>query len=334
MSQAIIQYKPSLLDRLDWAMKAFRMRFTGYGGSFGQSLGIGLGSSWGAGWSWHSGIFRNSRINYVAEAGKPTQASIVMAAVNWLGRTLPEAPLQVMEADKDGKENPIHGHPAISLLNRPNPFYSGATLWKTFALSWITSGNPYYVKIRNGLGKVIQLWYVPPAWLHPRWPEDGSEFISYYEYQVDGRLIRVDVKDVIHFRDGADPDNQGRNGLSPVASVLREVCADNEVAVYQYLLLKSGGVPPVMLALKDSQISTDFDPALVKQNYLRATTGDERGKVFVSNMAVEMTKLGFNPAEMDLKVLRHLPESRFASVIGIAKETLGFCNGTTKCVEK
>src|SRR5262249_46789528 len=42
--------------------------------------------------------------------------------------------------------------------------------------------------------------------------------------------------------------------------------------------------------------------------------------------------------EMDLKVLRHLPESRFASVIGIAKETLGFAaadeNSTYNNVEQ
>jgi HK97 family phage portal protein len=306
--------KPSLLQRLDWAVKAFRMHFTGYGGTFGQS--------WGSGWP--LGWFNNSRLNYAAEAGRLTQSSLVMSAVNWLGRVLPEAPLQVMQADGKGKEEPIVGHPAIKLLNRPNPFYSGASLWKSFALSWITSGNPYFLKARNSFGQVVQLWYVPPAMMGPRWPEDGSEFISYYEYQVDGRLYRIEVDDVIHFRDGADPANMGRTGLSPIASILREICADNEVATYQFLLLKNGGVPPVALALKDGQVSVQFNADEIKQNYLRATSGDERGKVFVSNRAVELTKLGFNPTEMDLKVLRHLPESRFASVIGIAKETLGF----------
>lgn len=83
-------------------------------------------------------------------------------------------------------------------------------------------------------------------------------------------------------------------------------------------------MPPVAVALKDGQVSTMFDPAVVKADYVRSTTGDARGKVFVSNRAVEITKLGFNPSELDMKVLRHLPESRFASVIGIAKETLGF----------
>ncbi len=323
VSQSLIPYKPNLPTRFYRALKAvFRMRFSSWGDG-GQS-----GSNWGNLWanSWWSafGVYRGSRINYAIEAGNLIQSSLVMSAVNWLGRILPEAPLQVMQMDGEGKEQPVLGHPAIALLKRPNPFYSGATLWKTFALSWIVSGNPYFIKIRNSFGQVIQLWYVPSWMLNPRWPQDGSEFISYYEYQADGQMIRIEVDDVLHFRDGADPANHGRTGLSPIASVLREICADNEVPVYHYLLLKAGGVPPVVLALKDGQSAVDFDPKVIKDTYINSTSGDSRGKVFVSGNAVELTKVGFNPTEMDLKVLRHLPESRFASVIGIAKETLGF----------
>lgn len=269
-------------------------------------------------------MFSNSRINYAVEAGELEKSSLVMAAVNWLGRVLPEAPLQVVRADAKGKEQPIPNHPAVDLLNRPNPFFSGATLWKAFAMSWITSGNVYFFKARNAFGQVVQLWHIPPWMIAPRWPEDGSEFISYYEYQSDGAIVQIPVEDIIHFRDGADPSNMGRTGLSPVASVLREVCGDNEVAAYQYLILKAGGVPPVMLGLREGQTSVKFDPDHVKAKYLASTSGDKRGQVFVSNYAFEFNKLGFNPSELDLKVLRHLPESRFASVIGIAKETLGF----------
>jgi HK97 family phage portal protein len=308
---------PGLLSLVYQSVKAaLKFRFTGYGGSTGHSWG-------GSGWVW-GGHYGNSRIDYAAEVGNLTQSSLVMSAVNWLGRVLPEAPLQVIEADAQGKEKPIVGHPAIKLLNRPNPFYPGATLWQSFALSWIVSGNPYFMKVRNAFGQVVELWYVPPSMIGPRWPEDGSEFISYYEYQADGRITRIEVEDIIHIRNGVDPVNMGRTGLSPVASVLREICGDNEVATFQFLLLKFGGMPPVGISLKENMSSQGWDPNKVKQDFVRSTSGDERGKVFVSNKAVEITKLGFNPTEMDLGVLRHLPESRFASVIGIAKETLGY----------
>lgn len=307
--------RPGLIESLKMAIKAVLLRFTGAGGLSGQS--------WG-GVNWALGLFTNSRVNYAIEAGDLEKSSLVMAAVNWLGRVLPEAPLLVMEADAKGKESPVMNHPAIKLLNRPNPFYSGATLWKAFALGWITSGNSYFWKSKNSFGQITELWHIPNWLIAPRWPEDGSEFISYYEYQPDGAMTRIEVEDVIHFRDGADPWNMGRTGLSPVASVLREVCADNEVAAYQYLILKNSGIPPVVISLKDGVSGVKFNAAEFKQEYMARTTGDRRGEPFVSTRAIELTKLAFNPTELDLKVLRHLPESRFASVIGISKETLGF----------
>jgi HK97 family phage portal protein len=314
MGSLTVRTRPTLLDRLYFAIKAFRMRFTGFGGATGQSV-HGL---------FPFEFFPNTRINYGLEAGRLIQSSLVMAAVNWLGRVLPEAPLQVLRTDARGKEQPIPNHPAIELLNRPNPYYSGATLWKAFAMSWITSGNAYFVKAKNGFGQITELWHVPSFMIGPRWPENGNEFISYYEYETDGGLHRIEVEDVIHFRDGADPDNMGRTGLSPVASVLREVCGDNEIAAYQFLLLRNSGVPPVVISLKDGTNAVKFDAAAFKQEYMARTTGDRRGEPFVSSRAIEITKLGFNPSELDLKVLRHMPESRFASVIGISKETLGF----------
>ncbi len=314
MNNSITTNQPNLLRRTYAAIKA-AFRFTGAGGGSGQT--------WSA-YNWFSGYFNNSSVNFTQEAGDLVQSSLVMAAVNWLGRVLPDAPLQIVEADKNGKETPVIGHPAIDLLKRPNPYYGGANLWKGFALGWITPGDVYFYKMRNRLGLVYQLWYLPSDMITPIWPEDGSEFISRYEYRPDGRIAQIDPDDIIHFRNGLDPKTQGRTGLSPVASVLREVCADNEVPLYHWLLLKAGGAPPVVLSLKDGQAGVEFNAAEIKSKYIAATSGDQRGKVFVSGNAVELTKVGFSPSEMDLKMLRHLPESRFASVIGIAKETLGF----------
>ena len=312
MSQVQAQ-KVGLRQRFSAALKAFQMQFTGYGSGSNTWLNELL-----------FGYANNSNINFGQKAGDLEKASIVMLFVNWLGRVLPEAPLQVMEADAEGKEKPVENHPAIALLKRPNPFYSGATLWKSFSLSWLISGNPYFIKVRNGFGQVIQLWYVPSSMMKPIYPVGVSDvFISYYEYEVDGLIFNIDVKDVLHFRDGLDPKTEGRTGLSSFASVLSEVCADKEVPVYHYLLLKSGGAPPIVLSLKDGQSSFDFSSKQVKKDFLAATSFDDRGSVFVSGNAVEISKLGFTPSEMDLSSLRHLPESRIASVIGISKETVG-----------
>ena len=159
-------------------------------------------------------VTSGNRIDYATEIGNVGSASLVMAAVNWLGRVLPEAPLNVVELDEDGMEQVIPGHPAAKLLRRPNLYYSGTTLLKAFAYSWIVSGNPYVLKVRNGGSRVTELWYVPPHMMRPLWPQSGSEFITGYEYKVDGATQTFEQEDVIHFRDGIDPMNTAHGALA------------------------------------------------------------------------------------------------------------------------
>lgn len=321
----------SLVKRAtNWAIKRM-IPYSGWGGSGGAA-----GSSVG-GYEISESFIRNvgsigsrysgTNIDYATEVGDLLNSSLVMTAVNWVARALPEATLTVVETDTEGKDRIIPNHPALALLNRPNPYFSKSSLWKAFAMSWICDGNPYFLKARSRTGQVLELWYAPSFLVEPRWPLDGREFLSFYEYQVDGLVNRFEPKDVIHFRNGINPYNM-RIGLSPVASILREIYSDSQVMNYQGALLANGAVPPAILSVKSDALNgIDADPKDIKANYLKATQGDERGKIFVSGIAVELTKIAFSPSEMDLQILRALPEKRFAAVIGLPDEILGLGSG-------
>lgn len=314
----------SLAARFKAALTAMRFPTAGTGGvngDVGSFVGDNLIFP-----TWGNGIYTGSSIDYKGLIGPIEQSSLVMAAVNWLGRVLPEAPLQVYQLGSDGKEELIEDHPAALLWRMPNEFYTGSLMLKAFAFSWITDGNPMFLKIRNGGRKVVELWYVPPGKMIPRWPKDGTEFISHYEYKPDAIAYRIDPEDVLHFRDGFDPAN-ARMGLSAVASLYREVYADSEVANYSGLLMRNGAVPPVVINLKEGQSTIGFKASEIKEQYQRSTQKDERGKAFVSNQPIEVTPLGFNPQQMDLKNLRRMPEERLSAAIGIPAIVLGFGSG-------
>jgi len=312
---------------------AVQMRFPGLGGG-----GFGSGSAWLIDNDFTRNIVRSiarfagTSIDFQREVGDPTLSSLVMAAVNWLGRTVPEAQLQVVETDAEGKDKPIPAHPALAVLRRPNQFYSGATLWKAFACSWITGGNVYWLKARNARGQVIQLWHAPnwsnglSAGVCPRWPVDGSEFISFYEYSVDQYRYQLPVADVVHFRNGLD--STLRQGVPLIEPLYREIYKDNAESNYGALLARNGAVPPVVLSIKEGMSEpTPEDLKEYKASYQASTQGDERGKVFVSNYPIEVSKLGFTPAEMDLRDAHRFNEERFAAVTGIPAIVLGFGAG-------
>jgi HK97 family phage portal protein len=272
-------------------------------------------------------LFSGTGINYEKEVGDLLKSSLVMAGVNWLGRTLPEAPPMVVQQLPDGTEEVIPDHPLVKMLKRPNRYYSGSTIWKAFASSWIPSGNPYWIKGRNSLGEVKELWPTPDWTLQPRWPLDGSVFISGYDYYVDDRIVaQYEPRDIVHFRDGINPYNP-RLGLSPVGSVLREIYTDNEYSNYSALLAKYGGVPPFVISPKAGVGAVGVDVDKLREQFLRKTTGDERGKPLIAPVGLDVARLSFTPAEMDLKLLRRLPEERIAAVIGIPAIVLGLGAG-------
>ncbi len=271
------------------------------------------------------GHFANTSVDYKSETGDLTQNRLIMAAVNFMGRTLPEAALEVVQMKPDGTNKVVFNHPLAKLFARPNKFMAGDLLWKSLGLSWIISGNVYFYKVRNKLGEVIELWYLPHFAVEPRW--SGNNFIDYYAYSADGREYQLKPSDVIHLRNGIDPHNT-RMGLSDIASALREIYTDNEAANFSALLMKNSGVPPFALVPKADITGLKQDDVARLQNaFQRKISGDERGKPAVSTRAFDIVKTGFSPEELDLSALRRLPEETIASLIGIPAIVLQFGAG-------
>lgn len=278
--------------------------------------------------------YQNSAINYKREAGNLSGSSLIMAAVNWTGTALPEAPIDVKK--RKGKSakvfEPLPDHPMAELLSHPTRYvegdetsewYAGELLWKAFAFSWIIDGNVYFRKVRNPLGQVIQLWYEPHFTCRPRWNQDGSEFISYYEVERNGQWYPVSKKDVVHFRYGVDPERP-QVGLSPVASLYREVFTDGERARYSSLILRNGGVVPFILSPDPAANSVKLDPKEIKNEFEYRTTGDNLGKPIVLTGAVKVQSVGSTPDTLLVDKASTIPEERVAAVIGIPAAVLGY----------
>jgi len=254
-----------------------------------------------------------------------TDSSLVMAIVGWISRTLPEAPLQVVRTNSKGEREVIGDHALPALLENPNPYYGGLAMWMGVYSDWVTEGNAYLVKIRNGQGAVIQLWWIPDHLIEPKWEPNSNQFIGWYEYTVDGRVIKIEPKDIIHFRYGLDPYNP-RKGLSPLASLVREVYTDEEAAAFSASLLKNMGVPGIIIS-PEGDFVHEVDAGQIKDRMKAATTGANRGDPIVMSAAVKVSMLSFNPQQMNLKDMRRLPEERVAAVMGIPAIVVGFGAG-------
>lgn len=302
---------------------------------FFSAIGAGLKAAtmrWtGQARYWWQYLLPRTKFDYGKEVGDGSGSNVVMACVLWMARTFPEAPVHVVEIGDDGERVPVVRHPLALRIERPNAYYAGPLLWFATLIDWATTGNAYWLKVRDRTGEVVELWWAPSWSIEPKWPEDGSQFISHYEYGPDPSREpgRWDTKDVVHFRYGLDPNNT-RKGMSPLRSLLREIFTDDEAANFTASLMRNLGVPGLVISPEAVQAGgsvSDEDAAQIKDTADQKFRGDKRGETMVMTRPTKVTTLSFSPEQMLLRDLRRVPEERVSAILGVAAVVVGLGAG-------
>lgn len=265
---------------------------------------------------------------YGREVGEGLDSNVVMAPLNWIMRNFTEA-VPVVERRRNRRWEYHEDHALEVTLAQPNPFYGDDLLWKATILSYCLDGNAYWQKIRNSFGDVLGYWYIPHFLIEPKWPNNGSLFISHYEYRPNPveQPIRLAPRDVVHYRFGLDPRNV-RKGLSPVKPLLREVFTDEEAANFSASILRNMGVPGGIIAPKDGTALPQPDDVKAMKEYMRhGFTGDKRGEWLVLGAPTELSQFGFDPQSLMLGNLRDIAEERVCAVLGVPAAVVGFGSG-------
>lgn len=302
--------------------KAINMVFSGIGGSYSSR-----------GWDvLFEGRLPGSNIRWQEKAGELWLNSVVAAGLGWITDNFNEAPVRVVRHSAGGKVDPVEGHPLAHLLRRPNEDSTGSDLAAAWLLSWYSDGNAYALKARKsgGKGRTGALWFVPPWEMRPAWPANGREFISHYEYNVDGQWIDVDKADVVHLRNGHDPLNP-RLGMGPLKSALRQIVGDNEAATYMAAILINNGMPSAIVTpAKETAHLTSDQAKDLKERFKLHFGGDRRGNVLVQTVPLKWEKTSFSPEELALEKIFYHFESRIAALLKISPMVLGLQIGLEK----
>ncbi len=270
----------------------------------------------------------------IRSAGNAVDNSAVTICLGVIADCFCEPSLEVAERGKDGTWEAIPDHPLTQLLSLPNELDDLDTISTAWAAAYCAEGTSYFVKVRDGLGRVAELHFVPPYQIRPI-AESPTIPVSYYLYEVDGHKEKYPPEDVIVWRMGKDPGNP-RLGRSRLKSLLLEIATDNEASRYTASILHNMGVIGGILSCIDPEVElTEEKAKAIDRLYREKTVGRNRGGLLIPNFKSEYTDAGRSPEEMALDVIRQIPEARIAAALRVpamvagltsAKESKSYAN--------
>ena len=302
----------------------FRSRFQKGWKSVWNDIGFALDADSGLGNSRYSGRryhVPGTSMSWDYAAGDLLACPAVAACQNWVNRNLPQAPPQVMRRNTQGEETPRPDHPLTELLTNPNELYDYTCLMMGTLQSGFLDGNSYWAIERGSYNQPIELWWLPARCITPRRSRNSrSPLPDYYEYRVGSQTQRLKTQDVVHIRFGIDPYNY-MLGMSPLASVSRDVYTLQQAINYTARMLKNSGLVGVLATPKDANYVFDVDDFVAR--WQNKVTGDQQGEAIAYDVPIDIQFPSFTPQNMALDTVPDRSEAVVCALYCIPPSVCG-----------
>lgn len=151
----------------------------------------------------------------------------------------------------------VSRHPALSVTQRPNPFYTWQSLLESVQQHIDLTGEGYFLVVRREPWPwPTQLWPILPTRMIP--VVNGTDFLSGWVYQSpDGQRVPLRIDEVIQIKlpNPRDP----HRGLGPVQSILLDTEAAKFSALYARNFFINDATPGGVIEVPESLDPDSFD---------------------------------------------------------------------------
>ncbi len=254
------------------------------------------------------------------------QNSAVAACLSWMYKNALKAPLGLHRESQNGNKREERFHPATKFFKKPNKFQDFNLFVRGLIHDYAVDGNYYIWKRKSLNGTPEELVWLPERKVTPVKRTIRSEGYDYYRYNFGGSYISIPKEDIIHRRNGVDPNNPDL-GYSPLKAAAREVATDEYTARYSSALMGNQAKPSVLISGKGNNTLTPEEAEDVKEAFERDSGGENIGRVSVLGKEVQINEFNIRPKDLELGSLRHVPEERICAVFGIPLQVIGFGAG-------
>jgi HK97 family phage portal protein len=213
-------------------------------------------------------------------------------AVDTIAKAIISTPFKITKKDKEIEDE---NHPMLQLLAEPNPLDSWEELLYVWPFHIKFTGNAYWLKDEiNGKGQPSAVYPLLPQFIEVL--PDRQTRVGKYIYRVNGRVIEIEPKEMIHFKN-PNPNNVifGLGDLEAGEMMFEDYINRNQL---EGNYLSKGGVPSGILTRKDEVEDPEEWKKFTKKWKEEYEGLDNTGKTAFLNGDWSYVKMGLSPTEL------------------------------------
>lgn len=224
-----------------------------------------------------------------------------------------------------GEAKEIEQHDLLSLLSKPNPQMSGTDMFELLAIYEKILGNAYLYKVKDAIGKVIQLWVLRSDWVEPKLADDGT--LLGYDYKPRNRSVFFQKDEIIHFW-SANPLSH-YVGTGYLRGLITTVMSDIYAQRWNAKFFLNSARPDGILTTEANLDENDRKETLDEWNKKFGGVGSEH-KVAVLSGGLQYETIANTHKDMDFSELRRANIDDVISCLGVPRSILGITEEVTR----
>ena len=150
--------------------------------------------------------------------------------------------------ENDMKKVKIKNHPILNVFKKPcadKTITEYVLFYITQVYLLLPAGEAFWIKERNGLGKVTELWPIPPDWVSEI-PSANKPFFTIHPMgNMQSQSIEVNINDMVYFK-RPDINNPYLRGVGRAEGIGDEIETDEYMAKHSKKYFFNNAVPPMV----------------------------------------------------------------------------------------
>lgn len=249
----------------------------------------------------------------------------VYRAVNLIAEGVASLPWLAYTQKADGELTELtRQHPALAILQKPNPEEWQAAFLKKVIAFLLLSGNSYIVKVQVG-SRLDELWTLRPDRVQ-LFLGDAKRVVRGFRYEANGMHQDFQADQILHLKTFHPLDDF--IGMAPIEACARSLDMNNEARAHNVSLLQNGARPSA-IAKTAGELSKP-QRATLKEELNSAMNGTTNaGRLMLLEAGMELQPWGLSPVDMDFMESMRLSAREIVNVLGVPPEMTGDTSNKT-----